>query len=185
MESRPEIRLSIFGRFDPPRPSAGFFPPPTILGMPVAAGLNQKNSTSLSLGTQTAFDFHPPPADLTPYYNRHLNPKMLNGVHNPPKPCGGSNLVSYFVSYFWDATLEPILKMRIGLQCCVAGRTAGSLPRAPAENVRSSAKVLWRTPLFRHPAPCSDPRSTVFEIGSSKTGLKTPAFRFDNERMVK
>jgi hypothetical protein len=36
------------------------FAPATILGTPVAAGLNQKNSTSLSLGTQTAFDFHPP-----------------------------------------------------------------------------------------------------------------------------
>jgi hypothetical protein len=36
------------------------FAPATILGVPVAAGLNQKNSTSLTLGTQTAFDFHPP-----------------------------------------------------------------------------------------------------------------------------
>jgi hypothetical protein len=31
--------------------------PATILGTPAEAGLNQKNSTSLSLGTQTAFDF--------------------------------------------------------------------------------------------------------------------------------
>jgi hypothetical protein len=31
--------------------------PATILGMPAEAGLNQKNSTSLALGTQTAFDF--------------------------------------------------------------------------------------------------------------------------------
>jgi hypothetical protein len=31
--------------------------PTIILGTPIAAGLNQKNSTSLSLGTQTAFDF--------------------------------------------------------------------------------------------------------------------------------
>jgi len=31
--------------------------PVTILGTPAAAGLNQKNSTSLVLGTQTAFDF--------------------------------------------------------------------------------------------------------------------------------
>jgi hypothetical protein len=29
----------------------------TILGTPAEAGLNQKNSTSLTLGTQTAFDF--------------------------------------------------------------------------------------------------------------------------------
>jgi hypothetical protein len=34
--------------------------PATILGTPAEAGLNQKNSTSLTLGTQTAFDFHPP-----------------------------------------------------------------------------------------------------------------------------
>jgi hypothetical protein len=34
--------------------------PATILGTPTEAGLNQKNSTSLTLGTQTAFDFHPP-----------------------------------------------------------------------------------------------------------------------------
>jgi hypothetical protein len=31
--------------------------PATILGTPAGAGLNQKNSTSLTLGTQTAFDF--------------------------------------------------------------------------------------------------------------------------------
>ncbi len=54
--------------------------PATILGTPAEAGLNQKNSTSLTLGTQTAFDFHPPPADLTPRYSRRLYPKMLNGA---------------------------------------------------------------------------------------------------------
>jgi hypothetical protein len=31
--------------------------PATILGTPTEAELNQKNSTSLTLGTQTAFDF--------------------------------------------------------------------------------------------------------------------------------
>jgi hypothetical protein len=31
--------------------------PATILGTPAEPGLNQKNSTSLTLGTQTAFDF--------------------------------------------------------------------------------------------------------------------------------
>jgi hypothetical protein len=31
--------------------------PTTILGTPAEAVLNQKNSTSLALGTQTAFDF--------------------------------------------------------------------------------------------------------------------------------
>jgi len=34
--------------------------PVTILGTSAKAGLNQKNSTSLTLGTQTAFDFYPP-----------------------------------------------------------------------------------------------------------------------------
>jgi hypothetical protein len=31
--------------------------PATILGTPAEVGLNQKNSTSLALGAQTAFDF--------------------------------------------------------------------------------------------------------------------------------
>jgi hypothetical protein len=31
--------------------------PAIILGTPAETGLNQKNSTSLTLGTQTAFDF--------------------------------------------------------------------------------------------------------------------------------
>jgi hypothetical protein len=31
--------------------------PAIILGTPAEAGLNQKNSTSLTLGTQTAFDY--------------------------------------------------------------------------------------------------------------------------------
>ncbi len=35
--------------------------PAIILGTPAEAGLNQKNSTSLTLGTQTAFDFSRPP----------------------------------------------------------------------------------------------------------------------------
>jgi hypothetical protein len=39
--------------------------PPIILGTPAEAGLNQKNSTSLTLGTQTAFDFlRPAPAGV-------------------------------------------------------------------------------------------------------------------------
>jgi hypothetical protein len=33
--------------------------PAIILGTSAEAGLNQKNSTSLTLGTQTAFDFYP------------------------------------------------------------------------------------------------------------------------------
>jgi hypothetical protein len=65
----------------------------TILGTPAEAGLNQKNSTSLTLGTQTAFDFHPP-SDLTPCYSRRLYPKMLNGAHKKL-----SNHVLNFVSY--------------------------------------------------------------------------------------
>jgi hypothetical protein len=54
--------------------------PVTILGSPAEAGLNQKNSTSLTLGTQTAFNFHPSPTDLTPRHSRRLYPKMLNGT---------------------------------------------------------------------------------------------------------
>jgi hypothetical protein len=39
--------------------------PATILGTSAEAGLNQKNSTSLTLGTQTAFDFlRPATADV-------------------------------------------------------------------------------------------------------------------------
>jgi hypothetical protein len=39
--------------------------PAIILGTPAEAGLNQKNSTSLTLGTQTAFDFlRSPPAGV-------------------------------------------------------------------------------------------------------------------------
>jgi len=78
--------------------------PATILGTPAAAGLKQKNSTSLTLGTQTAFDFHPPPADLTPRYSRRLNPKMLNGTRK-----NLSNLVLNFVTYLWDTTLASAL----------------------------------------------------------------------------
>jgi hypothetical protein len=66
--------------------------PATILGTPAEAGLNQKNSTSLTLGTQTAFDFHP--ADLTPHYSRRLNSKMLNGARK-----NLSNLVLNFATY--------------------------------------------------------------------------------------
>jgi hypothetical protein len=75
--------------------------PAIILGTPAEAGLNQKNSTSLTLGTQTAFDFHPPPADLTPRYSRRLYPKMINGARK-----NLSNLVLNFVTYLRDTTLE-------------------------------------------------------------------------------
>jgi hypothetical protein len=56
--------------------------PATILGTPDEAGLNQKNSTSLTLGTQTAFDFYPPEivGGQAPCLNRRLCPKMLNGA---------------------------------------------------------------------------------------------------------
>jgi hypothetical protein len=48
--------------------------PATILGTPAEAGLNQKNSTSLTLGTQTAFDFYPPEivGGQAPRYSRIL-----------------------------------------------------------------------------------------------------------------
>ena len=89
-------------RFDPPETVGGLLAPATILGTPTEAGLNQKNSTSLSLGTQTAFDFYPPnySGGQAPYYNRRLNPKMLNSAHK-----NLSNRVLHFVTYFWDATL--------------------------------------------------------------------------------
>jgi hypothetical protein len=67
--------------------------PATILGTPAEAGLNQKNSTSLTLGTQTAIDFHPL-VDLTPRYSRRLYPKMLNGGRK-----NLSNLVLNFITY--------------------------------------------------------------------------------------
>jgi hypothetical protein len=76
------------------------------LGTPAEAGLNQKNSTSLTLGTQTAFDFHPPSADLTPRYSRCLYPKMINGARK-----NLSNLVLNIVTYLWDTTLEAISKI--------------------------------------------------------------------------
>jgi hypothetical protein len=79
------------------------FTPATILGTPTAAGLNQKNSTSLTLGTQTAFDFHPPAADLTPRLSRRLCPKMLNGARK-----NLSNLVLNIVTYLWDTTLSAL-----------------------------------------------------------------------------
>jgi hypothetical protein len=74
--------------------------PATILGTPDEAGLNQKNSTSLTLGTQTAFNFHPPPADLTPHFSRRLFPKMLNGARK-----NLSNLRLNFVTYVRYITL--------------------------------------------------------------------------------
>jgi len=56
--------------------------PVTILGTPAEAGLNQKNSTSLTLGTQTAFDFYPPKivGGQSPSFSSRLYPKMLNGA---------------------------------------------------------------------------------------------------------
>jgi hypothetical protein len=65
--------------------------PAIILGTPAEAGLNQKNSTSLTLGTQTAFEF------LTPRYSKRLYPKMLNGARK-----NLSNLVLNFVTYLRD-----------------------------------------------------------------------------------
>ena len=63
-------------------------------------------------------------------------------------------------------SLEPISKMCLEVQCCVAGWL---------KMYSSSANVLWRTPLFRHPAlyppllwrACPEPRSAIFEMGSS------------------
>jgi hypothetical protein len=70
--------------------------PAIILGTPAEAGPNQKNSTSLTLGTQTAFDFSPPKytGGQAPRCNRRLYPKMLDGAHKKL-----SNLVLSFVIY--------------------------------------------------------------------------------------
>jgi hypothetical protein len=82
--------------------------PASILGTPAEAGLNQKNSTSLTLGTQTAFDFHPPPADLTPRYSRRLYPKMLNGARK-----NLSNLLLNFVSHiFIEVVSKPQIRFK-------------------------------------------------------------------------
>jgi hypothetical protein len=98
-------------RFDPPKISGGLLTPATILGAPTEAGLNQKNSTSLSLGTQTAFDFYPPKyaGGQAPCYSRRLKPKMLNGARK-----NLSNLVLNCVTYLWDTTLKtcPLLNHR-------------------------------------------------------------------------
>jgi hypothetical protein len=84
--------------------------PATILGTPAEAGLNQKNSTSLTLGTQTAFDFYPPQifGGQAPRYSRRLNPKMLNGAHKKL-----SNLSLSFVIYLRDTKLEVVSKPRL------------------------------------------------------------------------
>jgi hypothetical protein len=71
--------------------------PATILGTPAEAGLNQKNSTSLTLGTQTAFDFD---ARLQ---QASLSQNAQWRSQNPFKPCAefcnlfaGHNTRSYF-----------------------------------------------------------------------------------------
>jgi hypothetical protein len=69
--------------------------PVTILGTSAKAGLNQKNSTSLTLGTQTAFDF------LTPCFSRRLYPKMFNGARKTL-----SNTQLNVVYYLKDMTLD-------------------------------------------------------------------------------
>jgi hypothetical protein len=78
--------------------------PATLLGTPTEAGLNQKNATSLTLGTHTAFDFYPPKfvGGQALYLSRRLYPKMLNGDRKSL-----SNLVLNCVTYLWDTTLYP------------------------------------------------------------------------------
>jgi hypothetical protein len=75
------------------------------LGTPTEAGLNQKNSTSLTLGTQTAFDF------LRPASAGVFVPKMLNGALK-----NLSNLVLNIVTYLWDTTLEVVSNPQIRLK---------------------------------------------------------------------
>ena len=107
-----------------------------ILGTPVEAGLNQKNSTSLTLGTQTAFDFYPPEnfGGQAPRYNRRLNPKMLNGARkNLP------NLLLSFVSCLWDTALVAISKMQTPFKDKPTTTTADKAWADPP-----SLKKLWR-----------------------------------------
>jgi hypothetical protein len=84
--------------------------PATILGTPAESGLNQKNSTSLTLGTQTAFDFYPPKntGGQAPCSSRRLYPKMLNGDRK-----NLSNLWLNCVTYLWDTTLGAVSKVEI------------------------------------------------------------------------
>jgi hypothetical protein len=76
--------------------------PATILGTRAEAGLNQKNSTSLTLGTQTAFDFYPPEnvGGQAPRFSTRLKPKMFNGARK-----NLSNLALNFVTYLWDTSM--------------------------------------------------------------------------------
>jgi hypothetical protein len=98
--------------------------PATILGTPAEAGLNQKNSTSLTLGTQTAFDFYPPEffGGQAPCLSRRLCPKMLNGARK-----NLSNLVLNLVTYLWDTTLEAISKIHLTPNYGVAENRASIL----------------------------------------------------------
>jgi hypothetical protein len=60
----------------------------------------QKNSTSLTLGTQTTFDFHPP--KISGGYSRRLIPKMLTGTRK-----NLSNLVLNYVTYLRGRGVFP------------------------------------------------------------------------------
>jgi hypothetical protein len=79
--------------------------PAIILGTRAEAGLNQKNSTSLTLGTHTAFDFYPPKnsGGQAPRFSTRLKPKMLNGARKNLSNLGefcnlfvGQDTSSYF-----------------------------------------------------------------------------------------
>ena len=121
--------------------------PVSLLGTSAAAGLNQKNSTSLTLGTQTAFDFYPPTCSggQALYYNRRLNPKMLNGARNPPECLGGSNLVLYIIIYFWDAIREVASKPLQGIYSYILSSGSGnfnSVKIAPITDNMAKIKTL-------------------------------------------
>jgi hypothetical protein len=114
-------------RFDPPKISGGLLAPATILGTPTEAGLNQKNSTSLTLGTQTAFDFHPPSADLTPCLSRRLNPPASAGLNGARKNL--SNLLLNFVIHLlWDFLGEPHDRASIDPHTFMAGYSGYPIP---------------------------------------------------------
>jgi hypothetical protein len=62
----------VMQRFDPPTLCGGLLAPVTILGTPAEAGLNQKNSTSLTLRQLLIFIRHRALADQTVCWNFNL-----------------------------------------------------------------------------------------------------------------
>jgi hypothetical protein len=109
------------------------------LGTPDEAVLNQKNSTSLTLGTQTAFDFHPP-ADLTPRFSRRLYPPAPAGLNGARKNL--SNLLLLIVGHNIKVFSKPSVRFKSKAQTdppSLKRAMAGQVKkRSPASGGRSS-----------------------------------------------